>query len=297
VGHARVSSPRVLIVGDVMDDVVAVISQPLRPDTDTPATIQRTSGGSGANTAVWLAGENIGVDFVGQVGASDVARFSDQFSQAGVDAHLSADPERETGALVIIAQGQTRSMATDRGANVALDPREISEGVIAGCSWLHLTGYSFFHHDNPELMSSFTTEAANTGMGVMVDASSSGFLEDCGPENFLDMISSARVLRCNEDEAFVLTGASNLEDAVALLATRFSSVVATRGAKGALVWEDGALHALPAVAAEVVDPTGAGDSFNAGILAGLASGASIVSSAGRAAELSARCVTLLGARP
>jgi sugar/nucleoside kinase (ribokinase family) len=292
-----VSPSRVLIVGDVMDDVVAVISQPLRPDTDTPATIQRTLGGSAANTAVWLAGENIGVDFVGRVGASDFERVNDQFSQAGVVAHLSADPARETGALVIIAQGQTRSMATDRGANLALDPRDISPSVISGCSWLHLTGYSFFHHDNPELMSSFITEVANTGIGVMVDASSSGFLEDCGPEKFLEMISPARVVRCNEDEARVLTGASNLEDAVKILATRFSCVVATSGAKGALVWEDGALHVVPAIAAEVVDPTGAGDSFNAGILAGLASGASIVSSAQRAAELSARCVTLLGARP
>jgi len=55
---------------------------------------------------------------------------------------------------------------------------------------------------------------------------------------------------------------------------------------------------VPAAPIEaMVDPTGAGDSFNAGILAGLVSGATAVHAAHRAAEISARCVTQLGARP
>ena len=290
-------SPRVLIVGDVMDDVVAVISRPLRSDTDTPARIERTSGGSAANTAVWLAQESVAVDFVGRVGEADCDRFTTEFRSAGVSPYLEADAERTTGTIVIIAQGQSRSMATDRGANVALELSAIPAQALAGASWLHVTGYSFFHHDHAEVMSAFVTEAAHRGVGVMVDASSSGFLEDFGPERFLDLIAPARVLRCNEQEAQILSGSVDVDDAIAMLATRFPSVIVTRGAKGAVVWEDGSSHHIEAPHLSVVDPTGAGDSFNAGILAGLAGGASIFASAQRAIELSARCVTQVGARP
>ena len=101
-------SPRVLIVGDVMDDVVAVISRPLRPDTDTPARVERTSGGSAANTAVWLAQESVAVDFVGRVGEADCDRFTTEFRSAGVSPYLEADAEQlirsfeEVGAKVEI---------------------------------------------------------------------------------------------------------------------------------------------------------------------------------------------------
>ena len=132
----------------------------------------------------------------------------------------------------------------------------------------------------------------------MVDASSSGFLQDFGVEGFVDLISGADILRCNEDEAALLAGVSEVPEAVRLLAERFPVVVATLGSEGALVWEDGRCTAVPAAPIDaMVDPTGAGDSFNAGILAGLVSGGTVVQAAHRAAEISAKCVTQLGARP
>ena len=66
--------PRVVVVGDVMDDVIARPLGPIATDTDTPSIIERRPGGSAANTACWLAVAGVPVTFVGQVGRDDDAR-------------------------------------------------------------------------------------------------------------------------------------------------------------------------------------------------------------------------------
>jgi len=140
--------------------------------------------------------------------------------------------------------------------------------------------------------------ARSHGLGVMVDASSAGFLSDMGPEVFLGLISQATVLRCNEEEAQLLSGESYPEGALASMGERFERVIVTQGSRGSMVWEDGTSHHVPALPVEkILDPTGAGDAFNAGILAGLSQGVSIIESTARATRLAARCVTRLGARP
>jgi len=291
-------SSRVVVVGDVMDDVIAAIEEPMRTNTDTPARIKRSSGGSAANTAVWLGRQGVSVDFFGQVGVRDLARYGQEFTDAGVEAHLSGDEILATGSLVIVARGEDRSMLTDRGANVSLNPAVVTEDILSRASALHLTGYSFFHHDNPAAMSGLITRAIDAGLDVMVDASSSGFLSDFGIETFLALIAQASILRCNEDEALLLTGARTSKQALAMLALRFPRVIITRGAQGSLVWEDGGAHDIPAhVVAHILDATGAGDAFNAGILSGFARGESVCAAAVGASELAAQCVTHLGARP
>jgi sugar/nucleoside kinase (ribokinase family) len=292
------ASQRVLVVGDVIDDIVARVAMPVRPNTDTPARIHHESGGSAANTAVWLAAEGVAVDFVGRVGHSDAHRFESEFSAAGVTPFLEKDHDSTTGTIVILVEGELRSMLSDRGANAELDPAEIPENLLNQAALVHLTGYSFFHHRQPEVLATFISNAQAAGNRVMIDASSSGFLEDFGPDRFLDLIAKVDILRCNEDEASILSGHRDLGDAVTALSERFPAIVATRGGQGALVFEGGHLSIVEAVAVErVVDPTGAGDSFNAGILAGLISGGSIVDATVRAAQISARCVTQVGARP
>jgi beta-glucanase (GH16 family) len=49
-----VSGDRIVVVGDVINDIVVVPRGEVRPDTDTPSTIRPRPGGSAANTAVWL---------------------------------------------------------------------------------------------------------------------------------------------------------------------------------------------------------------------------------------------------
>ncbi len=290
--------PRVLVVGDVIDDILATISLPLRHNTDTPARITRSSGGSAANTAVWLAHQGVGVDFVGRVGEADIHRFLEEFEGAGVQAHLSADSDNSTGTIVIVVEAESRTMLTDRGANTQLDFGGIDPALLDDSSWVHLTGYSMFHHSSPESIPEFIALARSRGTNVMVDASSSGFLVDFGVERFLEAIREVSLVRCNEDEALTLSGRGSLAESVEFLGQLFPTVVVTQGAQGVWRADGGSVAHIPlAESVKSVDPTGAGDSFNAGLLAGLVQGDSLENAIHRGIAVASLCITKAGARP
>ena len=82
------------------------------------------------------------------------------------------------------------------------------------------------------------------------------------------------------------------------LAERFEEVVVTLGPGGAL-WTDGdaVLRAAAAPVSEVVDSTGAGDAFAAGLLAARVAGMSTAEALAAGCRLAARAVTQGGARP
>lgn len=94
----------------------------------------------------------------------------------------------------------------------------------------------------------------------------------------------------NQGEAQALTGADDAEAAKRLIAQGVRSVVVTLGADGALLMNaDDALH-LPGIACEVIDTTGAGDTFMAVALASAALRATVldrraISDASRAAAI------------
>ena len=77
------SGARVIVVGDVIDDVIVVPQTAIRPDTDTRASITRHPGGSAGNTAAWLGSLGASVDFVGCVGRGDAERHGDVLLHGG----------------------------------------------------------------------------------------------------------------------------------------------------------------------------------------------------------------------
>ena len=131
-------APRFLVVGDVIDDVLVVLDQPIRPDTDTPRIHPPAAGRlRGEHGRVARGARAATSTFVGAVGADDVVRVA--ASMPGVEARLYATPE-PTGAIVVLVAGrqQHRSMLTSRGANAVLDLDAID---LDGFDVLHLTGH------------------------------------------------------------------------------------------------------------------------------------------------------------
>jgi sugar/nucleoside kinase (ribokinase family) len=70
----------------------------------------------------------------------------------------------------------------------------------------------------------------------------------------------------NEREAMKIAHADNIEDALSRLAQKVNTVVVKMGASGAVAMRDGHRFAASVVPVTVVDPVGAGDSFDAGFL-------------------------------
>ncbi|MFJ7276982.1 carbohydrate kinase family protein [Kitasatospora sp. NPDC098663] len=91
-----------------------------------------------------------------------------------------------------------------------------------------------------------------------------------------DVLALVDVFTPNDGEALRLTGAGDLDDGIAALSRLVPTLVVTRGAHGATVVRNGERHDTQAVLqAGAIDPTAAGDCFNAGLVHGLLDGWSL----------------------
>ena len=290
---------RVVVLGDVIDDVVVIPEGPRRDDTDTLARIRRTEGGSAANTAAWLGSLGTAVDFVGRTGAADAARHGAALAALGVTPHIQEDPLEPTGSIVILVEGHQRTMFNQPGANWAIGPDAVGDELLAGAAALYLTGYSLLGGRILQA-APLIARARAAGALVVIDPASSGFLDDLGASAFLAAITGTDVLLPSLDEGRVLTGLDEPEAIAAALTAWVPEVVLTCGAQGAVVAVAGTaperVAAVPPLGG-AVDPTGAGDAFAAGFLAARTAGESTADSARIGAALASRAVAQPGGRP
>lgn len=289
---------RVVVIGDVIDDVVAVPVGVIRTDTDTPSAIRFTAGGSAANTATWLATLGAAVDFVGLVGHGDVQRHADRLRAAGVTPHIETHPTLPTGTIIVIVDGESRTMFTERGANAALDPDAVTDAMLADAAVLHLTGYSLFGDVDQAPFVRLIARARAAGVRVSFDPGSAGFIADYGVDRFLADIAGADIVFPNLEEGRVLTGLDEPSEVAAALTERFAIVALTLDAGGVMVAEPGIEPVLvEAVDTVIVDPTGAGDAFSAGFVAEYLRSGDALLAAVAGAGVAARAVASIGARP
>jgi sugar/nucleoside kinase (ribokinase family) len=165
------------------------------------------------------------------------------------------------GVSVALNLDGDRGFVTHWGSGDAYDARlraralEIATEVEAR----HLHAYV---DESPEL----EALARRRGMTVSLDAWGGPWWSS--PRPLADLLAVADVVFANQTEAAAMTGEDDAERALERLADHCGCVVITRGAGGAIGLADGQVRAVPADPVEIVDTTGAGDSFNAGFLAG-----------------------------
>nr|BFE70888.1 hypothetical protein GCM10020092_041890 [Actinoplanes digitatis] len=108
-----------------------------------------------------------------------------------------------------------------------------------------------------------------------------------------EILAHTDVFLPNANELRAVTGRDDLDEAAALLVATGTTVVMKDGAAGARAWWPGGACAAPGRPVDVVDTTGAGDSFNAGFLAGRLAGLPVAGAlawATAASSLSTRAV-------
>jgi sugar/nucleoside kinase (ribokinase family) len=289
---------RVLIVGDVIDDIVVTPLDRITYDSDTTSHIRHTPGGSAANQAAWLGSAGVAVRFVARVGATDVERHLDELERFGVEAVLIPDPEEHTGSIVVMLDGDgNRTMYTDRGANLRLTVADVSPSLLDGIDVLHVNGYALFSDGPRAAVVNLIEESRRRDIEITVDPCSAAYLGALGVGAFLADTRGAAVCLPNLDEGRVLTGLVEPRDVVAALAEYYPVVALKLGSGGVLAGAGGQAHLIPSGASSVVDPTGAGDAFCAGFLAAWLDKRSVSESARRGSALAAQAVATPGGRP
>ena len=289
----------IVILGDVINDILAKSNQELTQDSDTRATITVVPGGSAANTAAWLGAIGSDVNFVGKVGSQDAETHRQAFQKFGVKPYLAQSTEVATGSIVVVVDvAGNRTMFTDRGANLTLEADDVPMELLQPGSHLHLTGYTFFEPEIREVAVEVMKRAKAAGMTVSLDPSSIAFIREIGAEQFLEMVAGVDVFFPNIDEARDFTGVEDAWQSAEILNQHFPLVVITMDAKGAIIKRSGenAIH-VPSQRVNVVDTTGAGDSYSAGFLHHWLAGDSLEDAGNKAAQLASIAVSKMGARP
>jgi len=291
----------VLVVGDLVTDVLVAHAGPLAVGSDTDARISVGGGGQAANTAAWLAHAGAGAILVAAVGDDHAGRERiAELVAAGVRCAVRAHAGVPTGSVVVLSTAGERTMITDRGAALLLDPADVTAAVKAaqGATHLHLSGYPLLHAGSRPGGLAALAAARERGLTTSVDAASAAPLRQLGARAFLDLLPGTDLLLCNADEAAELAGAGTPEAQAAALTAVAGNVVVKRGADGA-VWasRDGVLRSVAGVRVPPLDPTGAGDAFAAGLLTAWCSGADPAAALAAGAALGAAAVQTIGARP
>src|SRR6266511_2389063 len=193
-------------------------------------------GGSGAIAACGAARLGLRVAFSGVVGEDVFGRFMlDALAERDVDIQgLVVDPSRPTGLSVVLSKGEDRATLTSLGAIPHL-----REGHEAGAS---------------------TSIDPNWDPAAEWDG------------GLLSLLSQTDCFLPNSVEARSITGVDDIDIAALTLAERGSIVAVKFGQGGGLaLWGDDVVRS-ESIPADVVDTTGAGDSFDAGFLAGRLAG-------------------------
>ncbi|MCO8270911.1 PfkB family carbohydrate kinase [Actinoplanes sp. TRM 88003] len=290
----------IIVVGDLVTDVLVAHRGPIELGSDTAAAITVSGGGQAANTAAWLAHAGQPVTLIAAVGDDPAGRERvAELTAAGVRCAVRAHPGQVTGSVVVLAGPEERTMITDRGAALRLDPAHVRAAIESTeASHLHLSGYPLLHDGSRRAGLEALKVAAERGLTTSVDAASAAPLRAAGPEAFLDWVRDCDLLLCNADEADVLAGAGAAAGQARRLTQHVRNVVVKQGAAGA-VWgsRDGSAVTVTPTRVAMKDPTGAGDAFAAGLLAAWCAGRASEAALKAGAALGAQAVASIGARP
>ena len=263
------------------------------------------SGGSVANTTAGIAVLGGSAGFLGAVADDEVGRtYAENLRAAGVEfePHLSESAAGDglgTGrCMVLITDDADRTMGTYLGAASTLTPKGVPTAFVARASIVLLEGYLWDVPAAKEAMR-HAAATAHAAEGSVALSLSDPFCVGRHQREFLDLlIDDVDILLGNEEEVTMLFGVSSYRDALEAAEETGLLVVVTRGAQGATVLTArGPEEVPPAVVAQVVDTTGAGDLFAAGLLFGLTHGMGPVESTRLGALCAGEVISHTGARP
>ena len=229
-------------------------------------------GGSGAIFACGAAKLGLRVAFAGVVGDDMFGRFMcDQLQAHGIDTSAVAVlPDRSTGVTVVLSGRDDRAMLTFAGTIGDLRRSVIGADVLSRTRHIHVSSYFLQRALAPELPALFR-EARDGEATTSLDPNwdPSGMWDN----GLMALLPEVDVFLPNEVEALSMARISVVEDAIARLRSAGAGTVVVKTAgQGAVAAQAGGPVSVAGIPTQVVDSTGAGDSFDAGFLAGFLGG-------------------------
>lgn len=289
---------KVLCIGDVMLDVIAVIKTRINYGSDTPSKISTHGGGAAGNVASWSKVSGAPTQIVARVGddAAGTAVLS-EFDALGVEHEDCVVIGAQTGVVVVLVDPSgERTMFPETGANSGLALKDLPD--LQGIEVIYLSGYALLDVVSRPGVLDIVARIKMAQIPIFFDPATVGGMSQVDINEIKNWLPLMSALFMNEEEATFLTGFTQLESALDALLLAAPIAVIKCGSEGAIGKSRGGesikISALPT---HVIDTTGAGDSFAGGFIATWLDNRDLRICMEAGAAAAAQCVSIVGARP
>jgi sugar/nucleoside kinase (ribokinase family) len=222
-----------------------------------------TLGSSSAILAHNLAALGSRVGFVTKVGDDSFGTLAlERLRERGVDLAGIAHGAK-SGVSLILPHGPHRHILTYPGTISELHFEDLDLDYLASARHFHMSSLFLQRELLPHVPELFR-RMKSTGLTTSLDTNDDP--DDRWDSVLEEILPHVDILLPNEREAMKMTRAEDVETALSRLAQKVGIVVVKMGASGALAIQNGRRFSAPAVPVTVIDPIGAGDSFDAGFL-------------------------------
>ncbi|MET7424773.1 sugar kinase [Dactylosporangium sp. NPDC005555] len=277
----------VLVIGDANPDLV--LRGDVRPRFGQEEQLLDAAdlvlGGSAAITAAGCARLGLRTGLLAAVGTDVFGAFvRERLTERGVELLLPQSVEKTpTGLSVILSAPDDRAILTLPGTIPALVPADVTDELLASARHVHVASL-FLQPRLHEGLAGVFARARRLGVSTSLDTNWDPTGRWAG---LAEILAVTDVFLPNAAELLAVTGGkpadadgpdkkAAIDDAAARLVAGGTAVVLKDGAHGGRAWWPGVGSATaPGLPVDVVDTTGAGDSFNAGFLAARAAGRDI----------------------
>jgi sugar/nucleoside kinase (ribokinase family) len=288
---------KILCIGDLALDVISQLKEPINYGNDTASRISSHPGGQAANVSTWITRTHSKAQLVARVGNDPVgfALISD-LDKYGVEHMNLMHSGRPTGVVVILvdANGE-RTMFPDNGANADLEVSDLPP--LDDVDGVYLSGYALLDFRSREAVLSMITKIKAAGKPIYFDPTTTGAMKIVSREEVLSWVKLMDGILLNSEEALYLGDAKDVKTAEKNLTAYTPLVVIKLGSRGAMAVHKDVVAKVSAVTTNVVDTTGAGDSFAAGFIPKWLETNDLEASLSAGTALAAKCVATVGARP
>lgn len=266
----------VLCLGELLVDWVCTT-----PGAEIKDAVHFTKapGGAPANTAVGLARQGIPTAFIGRVSKDEFGLWLKSVLQENnIDVSCTIeDPDAQTRmAYVVTTESGDRKLADFTRiacADARLQASDLNKDLFEGASVLHFGSISLIENPAKNATETAVKMAKEAGCLISYDPNVRLSLwpsEKQCKESILSSLPWADIVKINEVELEFLTGKTDLEQASKLRKEMdIPLLIITLDSRGAYFATENTSKIVSGFEIDLVEATGAGDGFNAGVLYGL----------------------------
>lgn len=264
---------KILCIGEVLVDFVGIINN---IEDDKEIKFVKKIGGAPANVAKAIKQFNSNPILIGSIGKDKNATFLSkklQDSNISLEYIKKIDNIDTTTTKVYVGKNKERHFKFFRGADEYVNFKEIPKNILKECKIFHFgSATAFLGGELEKTYDKLLDYAIKNRKIISFDPNYRDSLFKENKANFIEkamkFISYANILKVNEHEIRLISKEESLQKAIEkLLNFGAKNIFVTMGYEGTIYATNNYQEKISSIKVNVIDTTGAGDSFIGTLLA------------------------------